>query len=486
MPQVVIVDDQKVNQLVFSRMAESIGEDVDVRAFGDPQTALDWLSEHTPDLIVTDYNMPGLDGAEFTRRLRCRAALAEVPVIVITVFEERSLRLRALNAGATDFLQSPIDQREFVTRARNLLKMRKQQQLLEARAHNLERKLEDSERSLKRAVRDSSERLAQVIDTVPAMISATDEEGRFLFMNAYYAELIDADPKTVVGQTVTAILGEDQGARSLALDRMVLENGQALPSFEEDIVDRFGMRRVFLTTKSPLNDGAERTIGVVTSSIDITDVKLAEKNLFRMANHDPLTGLPDRSILVSAAKHEMARLHQTEGRLALYFIDLDHFRQVNQSVGHGAGDRVLRAIAMRLRRISQEGDTVARLASDEFAILQVGTDAQRAVSFAAQIVNALAEPHTVSGNCVLAPGSVGVTLLSADAGSIDDLIEQARHAASAALAGGGRSYQLFSPENAVSSDSTGSEPRIGARLESLRPVIELNPFQSSPRTVAVG
>ena len=80
-----------------------------------------------PDFIITDYKMPGMNGAAFIARVRAEPALADIPVMVITVFEERNYRLRALDAGATDFLLSPVDHREFVTRARNLLKLRKRQ-----------------------------------------------------------------------------------------------------------------------------------------------------------------------------------------------------------------------------------------------------------------------------------------------------------------------------------------------------------------------
>ena len=192
MPLIVILDDQVTNRQIFSRLAASVEEGVAVRAFGEPQAALDWVRDNTPDLVVTDYKMPQMDGAEFIRRFRELPAAAEVPVIVITIYEERSFRLRALEAGATDFLQSPVDHHEFVTRARNLLKLRKQQLLLE-------RKLEHSERSREEALRDSSERLAQVIDTVPAMVSATDRAGRFIFVNAYQTALAAADAASLVG-----------------------------------------------------------------------------------------------------------------------------------------------------------------------------------------------------------------------------------------------------------------------------------------------
>ena len=139
MSLIVILDDQVTNQTIFSKLAASVEDGVAVQAFGDPEAALAWVADNVPDLVITDYKMPQMDGAEFIRRFRELPGAAEVPVIVLTIYEERSFRLRALEAGATDFLQSPVDHHEFLTRARNLLKLRKQQLLLE-------RKLEYSER----------------------------------------------------------------------------------------------------------------------------------------------------------------------------------------------------------------------------------------------------------------------------------------------------------------------------------------------------
>src|SRR5437764_1607692 len=218
MSLIVILDDRATNRQIFSRLAASIEDGVTVRAFADPQDALVWLETNTPDLVVTDFKMPNMDGAEFTRRFRAQPNLSEVPVIVITVYEEREFRLRALEAGATDFLSSPVDHHEFRTRARNLLKLRKQQLLLARRANNLEEKLQHSERSREEALRDSSERLAQVIDTVPAMISAADRDGKFLFVNAFQTVLAGIDATGAIGNDAAMLFGEEHGARSRALD----------------------------------------------------------------------------------------------------------------------------------------------------------------------------------------------------------------------------------------------------------------------------
>ena len=155
MSTIVIVDDQAVNRTIYAKIASSIADDVRTRTFEVPQEALEALVGIAPDLIITDYQMPRLNGASFIRRVRAEPALADIPIIVITVYEDKAFRLRALDAGATDFLLSPVDPREFVTRARNLLKLREQQILLAICAELLEHKLRRSQRSLQQAVRDS-------------------------------------------------------------------------------------------------------------------------------------------------------------------------------------------------------------------------------------------------------------------------------------------------------------------------------------------
>src|SRR3984893_3799319 len=304
---VVILDDRASNRKIFAKLAASIDNDITVRAFADPEAALRWLESNTPDLVVTDYKMPQMDGAEFIRRFRGLKGSTELPIIVITVYQERNFRLRALEAGATDFLISPVDHDEFKTRARNLLKLRKQQLLLAKHAISLEQKLERSERSREEALRDSSERLAQVIDTVPAMISATDRDGYFLFVNAFQTALAGIDPAETVGKEIGALFGAEYGSQSRALDRKVFVSGVALPPYEEEIIDFSGLRRVLLTTKSPLRDGSNSVIGVLTSSTDITDRKRAEDHLLYIAHHDALTGLPNRTLLSDRLRREIAR-----------------------------------------------------------------------------------------------------------------------------------------------------------------------------------
>ena len=140
MPIIVIIDDRITNRRILSELATTIESEVQVESFDDPQAALDWVEENTPDLVITDYKMPHMDGAEFVRRFRHLPFCFDVPVMVITIYEDKEFRYKALEAGATDFLLSPVDHHEFRARSRNLLALRTQQQIIKNRAYSLEQK----------------------------------------------------------------------------------------------------------------------------------------------------------------------------------------------------------------------------------------------------------------------------------------------------------------------------------------------------------
>ena len=121
MATILILDDRATNRNIYARLAAAIEDGVSAEVFADPADALEWLEHNRVDLVITDYKMPGMDGAEFTRRFRAMPNNRHVPLVVVTAYDDRSFRLRALDAGATDFLQSPVDHFEIVVRARNLL-----------------------------------------------------------------------------------------------------------------------------------------------------------------------------------------------------------------------------------------------------------------------------------------------------------------------------------------------------------------------------
>ncbi len=147
---VVIIDDQATGRTILERVVANTGLDLEVVAFGDPLAALAACRERPPDLLVTDYRMAALDGIEVIRHFREIPGCSEVPIVVVSIVEDKTVRYRALEAGATDFLTRPFDHYECQARCRNLLELRRQQKLASHRAANLERQIELATRQVKR------------------------------------------------------------------------------------------------------------------------------------------------------------------------------------------------------------------------------------------------------------------------------------------------------------------------------------------------
>ena len=140
--KVLIVDDESTGRTILSKIIQQVEDEIGVEAFDNPLEALKWLDDNHPDLIITDYRMPEMTGIELTRKIRERPGMQDIPIMVITVVNEKSVRYDALEAGATAFLTRPIDQIECRTSCRNLLKLHEQQSIIQDRADWLARQVE--------------------------------------------------------------------------------------------------------------------------------------------------------------------------------------------------------------------------------------------------------------------------------------------------------------------------------------------------------
>ena len=158
---VMVVDDQSTSRMILETVLKSIGGNIRVSSFENPISALLAAESNPPDLIIADYKMPELDGVEFTRRIRTLPACQDVPVVVVTVIDEKAVMYEALEAGATDFLTKPVDHHECKVRCRNLLTMRRQQLIIRNRAASLEVQIRQAGDDIRARERDTLARLAR-------------------------------------------------------------------------------------------------------------------------------------------------------------------------------------------------------------------------------------------------------------------------------------------------------------------------------------
>jgi len=181
---VMVVDDQSTGRAILEQVVRSLDERVHVESFARPVDAVVWATRHVSDLVLVDYMMPDMDGIEFVKRLRALPGYEHVPIVMVTVHDDRKVRYAALDAGITDFLTKPVDARECLARCRNLLTLRRQQLALEDRRRLLEHMVEDATREVKEREKETLLRLARAGEF------RDEETGFHLIRMSRYSRLI--------------------------------------------------------------------------------------------------------------------------------------------------------------------------------------------------------------------------------------------------------------------------------------------------------
>ena len=179
---------------------------------------------------------------------------------------------------------------------------------------------------------------------------------------------------------------------------------------------------------------------------DITERKRAEEHIHYLANFDSLTGLPNRTQLNDHLKYALSLAKRSNGHLALMFLDLDHFKDINDSLGHSIGDALLIELAKRLRAALREEDTVTRLGGDEFILLLPGVDAIGAAHVAQKLLDAIAESYRIEHYDLILTASIGIALYPEDGEDLEALSKSADTAMYRAKQEGRQCYRFFTPE----------------------------------------
>jgi two-component system response regulator RpfG len=181
---VMVVDDQSTGRAILEQVVRSLDERVVVEGFARPVDAVVWATRHVSDLVLVDYMMPDMDGIEFVQRLRALPGYEHVPIVMVTVHDDRKVRYAALDAGITDFLTKPVDARECLARCRNLLTLRRQHLVLEDRKRLLEHMVEDATREVREREKETLLRLARAGEF------RDEETGYHLIRMSRYSRLI--------------------------------------------------------------------------------------------------------------------------------------------------------------------------------------------------------------------------------------------------------------------------------------------------------
>ncbi|QPF71749.1 diguanylate cyclase [Roseateles sp. DAIF2] len=288
-------------------------------------------------------------------------------------------------------------------------------------------------------------RLRMITDNLPALISYIDRDQRLLFLNATFQSWMGLDPRAALGRRLPELLSPgDYSARQLQLARALA--GQRV-DFEIEVAaaaGEGGAKRLLRIEYIPdlLDDGT--VAGLYTLGSDITAAKLVEQHLDRLTRTDALTGGPNRRQLEERLPQALARARRSRQDLALLFLDIDKFKDINDGLGHAAGDAVLREFARRLTGCVRGTDLVARLAGDEFVIVLEGLrEPAEAELVARKVLEAMQPPFALpDGPPLPVSTSVGVAYDRAGAATPEALMESADRALYEAKAAGRGSYRL--------------------------------------------
>ncbi|AMV73616.1 EAL domain-containing protein [Desulfuromonas carbonis] len=391
-------------------------------------------AELHPDLVLLAAEFPESDGTDLCRKLREGLTSSQIPILVMTSGADPRAIEGALGAGASDFVTTPLDTALLAPRLRNLLRT----------SGNLAR-LRESESQLNHAQRLA--RLGSWEWSATAEGLELSLEGARLLdlgkqqipVEALLAQVDPADRPRVE----KAFDQARQEGKPFALDyRVQLANGTLRYLHTQGVVGEVG------------NGGQFALSGTIQ---DISERRRAEEKIHYLAHYDPLTGLPNRLLFNEQLVYILSYARRKRHQLALLFLDLDRFKTINESLGHRAGDELLRQVAERLKEATRKTDFVARQARDEFpqAIARLGGDefsiwlpdihhVQDVMKVLRRVHQVLARPFSLEGQEVFISSSIGIALYPNDGNDVESLLKNADTAMRHAKQEGRDTYRFYS------------------------------------------
>ncbi|WP_341744412.1 bifunctional diguanylate cyclase/phosphodiesterase [Azonexus hydrophilus] len=297
-----------------------------------------------------------------------------------------------------------------------------------------------------RAYETTFRRTRALLDSLPDPAWLSDRQGLLIAVNDAYAELSGKPVEAILGQPAEAVLPPTLAEALTTLSSEALSQQCQQKQTGSQSTERGGQRH-YEYIATPVFDDRGVLAGVAGVARDITQLHKDQQRIRHLAEHDLLTDLPNRFLLAEHMASALAETLGDQAELALIFLDLDHFKNINDTLGHDIGDQLLLQVAQRLSASLDERDTISRQGGDEFAILirHHGAPA-RLASIAQRLINVLGQTFFVSGHELRVGASIGISLYPQDGKDIGSLLKNADTAMYQAKASGGNTYRFFTQE----------------------------------------
>ncbi|MEM7353358.1 MAG: EAL domain-containing protein [Acidobacteriota bacterium] len=429
--RVLLIEDDTVDQMAFQRFVQQHSLPYAVTLASSAAEARRRLEGDTFDIVLTDYHLGDATGIEIIE------SRPGIPVIIITGAGDEETAVRAIRAGAYDYLVKDSERRYLKVMRVTIDKA------LEHHASEVQT------RELAYALAASEERYALAAAGSNDGLWDWDLRSSRIFFSARWKAILGFDEDEVRDEPESWFSRVHPDDFELLEAQLKAHLEGVTPHFEnEHRIRTLAGEYIWVQTRGvAVRDESGKAYRIAGSQRDVSEWKRAEEQLTHAALHDALTGLPNRALFMDRLDNAVKRFHRkSKNHFGVIFLDLDRFKVINDSLGHLAGDKLLRSIARRLESCLRIGDTVARLGGDEFAILLEDiSDVIEVDRVADRIDQALEKPFHIQGHEFFTGASLGIALSSTGYDRPEDLLRDADTAMYRAKAEGRTRRVVFDP-----------------------------------------
>ncbi|MBB1521250.1 putative bifunctional diguanylate cyclase/phosphodiesterase [Aquipseudomonas guryensis] len=387
--------------------------------------ALTRLQSSGIDAVLLDLALP--DSVGLDTFLAVFAAVPHLPILTLCAPEDEPLALESLRCGAQGYLLKGRFASYLVAQSLSNIIQRK---TVEAR------------------LLVEQERAETTLNSISDAVIGTDLQGCIDYLNLAAERMTGWTREEARGKPVAQVLqlinGVNDGVVPSPVDQVLQQGAEVGMAAGTILVRRDGSNVAIEDSAAPIHDPDGQISGAVVVFHDVTAARAMAMKMAYLAQHDFLTKLPNRVLLNDRIAQAISLAERSGNSIALMFLDLDNFKHINDSLGHGAGDKLLQSVALRLAKCVRNSDTVSRNGGDEFVVLLAeGRNMQDASLTAQKILAALAEPHRIDQHELHVTSSIGISVYPTDAGSAEALLKNADTAMYHAKEAGRNNYQFF-------------------------------------------
>jgi len=390
---------------------------------------LGWLRQGETAVILLDLRIPDVLGIGALDRLH--AAVPQIPILVFGGAGDEDRATQAVQRGAQDFL--PLDHLDSYSLPRAL-------------RYAIDRK------AAAEALFLEKERAQVTLDSIGDAVVSIDIHGNVTYLNSVAEKMVGWTRTEAIGRSLGAVFRIVDGATREPplrhpMEQAMKENQPVGLAANSLLLRRDGVAIAIEDSAAPIHGRNGDVIGAVMVFHDVSASREVMTRMSHLAHHDFLTDLPNPMLLDDRISQAIALAHRHDSRFAVLFIDLDRFKDINDSMGHATGDQLLQSVAKRLQACVRGSDSVSRKGGDEFVVLLSEiTRTEDAANCAEKIIAAVTETHRIAGSELRVTASIGISFYPADGVDAESLLKAADAAMFQAKESGRNQYAYFSPE----------------------------------------